>query len=370
MTTLSGDPTDYEFDIAVSFAGEERDFVEQVIRAVNADGDDDHSVRVFYDRENRYDSWGKDLIEYFSDVYMNRARYVVMFISSSYAQKEWTRLERRSSLVRALEQKSEYILPVRMDNTQLRELKGLLPSVAYLSADDEGSEGIAAAIRHKVGRAVATAPPAYRPRVAKTDREVQELIAVRPPAWEYLLWASALVMGRDALAEQRRDHDLGYGSFNGMRVTSSDELLSTMRGVLDDLNHAIDNLNKVLAPSAFRAAVGKPGEAGDPDRILHIGQRFMDIYGHMLRIAAELRGTSSAAAWTPVFETAAHLTDKPLEGIDSFLDELVPLMNALPAKLDAGENIEIQLTVTIHMDNDLAEQLVADVKNAIQRLPE
>ncbi|MFD6107435.1 TIR domain-containing protein [Nocardia salmonicida] len=359
---LSEDPADYEFDIAVSFAGEEREFVENVIAAVNAA--DTNDVRVFYDRENRYDSWGQNLVEYFTDVYLRRARFVIMFFSASYAEKEWTRLERRTSLERALEQKSEYILPVQMDSTEISSMRGLLQSTAYLNAEVEGVDGIASAIHHKIGRARAAAP-SYRPKIANTARELQELIAVRPPAWEYLVWASAIRQGVNALADLRRDHDLGYGTPSGRRVRDKTELMAAVSDVLDDLNQVVENANKIISGDAFQAAVGAPGVAGDLDRIIHVAQRFVDVYGGLIRIGTDLWGTSIRSEWAGVLDAAGHLTDMPLRGFDAFFEEMFPLVESLPTRLETGENIEINLVVRVHMDDDLGYRVVELLKEAV-----
>jgi TIR domain len=114
----------YEYDVCLTFAGENRDYVEMVARGLQAKG-----VRVFYDEDETTTLWGKNLVEYFDWVYRKASRYCVMFISEHYAKKPWTRHERRSALARALEEDEEYILPARFDDT---ELEGLPPTVGYL----------------------------------------------------------------------------------------------------------------------------------------------------------------------------------------------------------------------------------------------
>jgi hypothetical protein len=53
-----------------------------------------------------------------------------MFISKEYQTRKWTTHEARSAQARALEEKgNEYILPIRIDDT---ELEGLLPTVGYV----------------------------------------------------------------------------------------------------------------------------------------------------------------------------------------------------------------------------------------------
>ena len=141
MTGASEEPT-YEFDVAVSFAGEDRELVEEIVSRLK-----DAGVRVFYDTDYQAAMWGEDLVEYLDQVYRLKARYAIMFISRFYAEKMWTRHERRSALARALEQRSAYVLPVRLDSTAL---EGLRPTLGYLDARLVGPDGIVSATLAKL----------------------------------------------------------------------------------------------------------------------------------------------------------------------------------------------------------------------------
>ena len=72
----------YDYDIALSFAGENRDYVEEVAQTLKVYG-----VRVFYDKFEEHTLSGKNLIDYLQDIYKNKAKYTVMFISEYYAKK-------------------------------------------------------------------------------------------------------------------------------------------------------------------------------------------------------------------------------------------------------------------------------------------
>src|SRR5437660_12707179 len=84
------------WDVALSFAGAQRDYVGQVARALEARG-----VRCFYDADEQIGLWGKHLAEELPAIYGERAGVVVVFISAEYAARDWTRLERRAALDRA-----------------------------------------------------------------------------------------------------------------------------------------------------------------------------------------------------------------------------------------------------------------------------
>lgn len=114
-------------DVALSYASEQREYVEKVATFLK-----DSGVTVFYDRDETPTLWGKSLSEYLEDVYCQRARYCILFASADYARKMWTRHERRSALARAIGQEQEYILPVRFDDTPI---DGLNSTVRYLDAE-------------------------------------------------------------------------------------------------------------------------------------------------------------------------------------------------------------------------------------------
>jgi hypothetical protein len=114
-----------EFEIALSFAGEDRAYVDQVANLLR-----DSGVKVFYDIFEEATLWGKNLYDYLSDVYQNKALYTIMFISESYARKLWTNHERQAMQARAFQEHQEYILPARFDDTSI---PGVLPTVGYIS---------------------------------------------------------------------------------------------------------------------------------------------------------------------------------------------------------------------------------------------
>ena len=131
-----------KYDIALSFAGEDRAHAEALAERLKR-----QNIRVFYDRDVQAELWGKDLYEYFHDIYRDRATYCVMLVSEHYAQKLWTTHERKAAQERAFrEPGGEYILPVRLDDTTV---PGLRETIGYLHID-EGIERIATLLIEKV----------------------------------------------------------------------------------------------------------------------------------------------------------------------------------------------------------------------------
>ncbi len=138
-------PQNRDYHVALSFAGEQRGYVEEVARHLAARG-----IAVFYDGFEQAGLWGKDGAEAFHDVYAERAMYVAMFISKAYAAKAWTRYERQSAISRMLEEEGEYVLPIRFDETPI---PGLPKTIFFLRAEDYSPAELSMVIAKKLGKA-------------------------------------------------------------------------------------------------------------------------------------------------------------------------------------------------------------------------
>lgn len=127
--------SDAQYDVAVSFAGENRDLVEEIVRGLQ-----DAGALVFYDRDVRAELWGQDLVDSLWSTYRNKAFRTLMFVSAPYAMKAWPTHEMRAALAKLVAEPGEaYVLPVRLDDT---ELPGPLETIAYLDARDQSAEEI------------------------------------------------------------------------------------------------------------------------------------------------------------------------------------------------------------------------------------
>jgi len=132
----------FTYDVALSFAHDDRTLARDL-----ANGLADVGVRVFFDETQQGALLGADLFVTLHEVYSERSRYCVMLISKAYASRMWTIHERRAAQERTLRERgAEYILPVRIDSTELR---GLPTTIGYISASD-GVPQIVRAISSKL----------------------------------------------------------------------------------------------------------------------------------------------------------------------------------------------------------------------------
>lgn len=131
------------FAVGLSFASEQRSYVQDVALSLKEKG-----VTVFYDRFHEVDLWGCDLVDTLNDLYSERMSLVIVFVSKEYVEKDFTNVERRAALSKAITTRQKYVLPVRFDNAKL---PGLPSTIAYLNATDNSPEQLAVKICKVLG---------------------------------------------------------------------------------------------------------------------------------------------------------------------------------------------------------------------------
>ena len=161
-----------KYDVALSFAGEDRKYAKELADLLKT-----NSYSCFYDENEFANLWGKNLYDYLSSVYKDQARYCVMFLSKYYEQKLWTTHERQLAQARAFQENREYILPVRLDDT---EIPGIPPTVGYLDLRIITIEEVYEALVMKLSGTT--------PKTAATDRTTSSV--VEKGTTEYVLLVS------------------------------------------------------------------------------------------------------------------------------------------------------------------------------------
>jgi hypothetical protein len=142
MTRDHSDP--FEYDVALSFAGEDRAVAEEFANLLI-----NRNIKVLRDeyRGANAELWGKDLVDHLVNIYARKARYCVLFISQYYPLKKWTEAERMSTQQRALRDADEYILPIRLDDT---EVPGINETTGYRDLRQHPVESIVNLLEQKL----------------------------------------------------------------------------------------------------------------------------------------------------------------------------------------------------------------------------
>ena len=138
------------WDVALSFAGAQREYVERVAAALKARG-----VRCFYDADEQVRLWGRNLAEELPRIYAEESAAVVVFVSAEYAGAGWSRLERRAAFSRAVAEAGVYVLPARFDDSKL---PGLLDDVVSVDLRGRAPEQFADLVAARL-HGLAAGPP-------------------------------------------------------------------------------------------------------------------------------------------------------------------------------------------------------------------
>lgn len=281
-----------KYDVCLSFAGEDRDYVEEVARHLTELG-----VSRFYDTDEQADLWGKNLVEHLDQIYRKDSRFCVMFISEAYARKMWTKHERQAAFDRALVSDIEYVLPARFDDT---EIPALRVGTGYIDLNNRTPRELAAMIAEKVGAPV-SAPSA---------------------GWEYQLFSDTVAMNLRKLKDKQLSHEMGFAT--EVRALGTDtEVLDYYKMRTGAFDKILNGIADLLSPGKQQWAFGPGGRAGDSDRIRHLANQFTKSYENLLDWSADLRGTATPARFSALYAATAQLADQPLKEIEEFVAQLV-----------------------------------------------
>jgi|GEM_PF-4495610 len=137
-------PAEYEYPIAISYAKADRDVARGLAELLKG-----MKIGVWYDEYERADLLAKDLSMELSNVYERKAHYCVVIVSEAYVRSQWCKDELTSIRRRMAAQESEYLIQVRLDDS---ELPGVPASIKYLDYRhmDMALESIAETIFDKV----------------------------------------------------------------------------------------------------------------------------------------------------------------------------------------------------------------------------
>lgn len=73
----------YDYDVALSFAGENRNYAEELANKLRRKG-----VQVFYDNWNIASLWGENLYTFLGKTYRDNSLFCVTIISKKYCEKK------------------------------------------------------------------------------------------------------------------------------------------------------------------------------------------------------------------------------------------------------------------------------------------
>ncbi|MBN8561084.1 MAG: toll/interleukin-1 receptor domain-containing protein [Leptolyngbya sp. UWPOB_LEPTO1] len=133
------------YDVCLSYASDALEFVNSVASYLSENG-----IEVFFDRFLQNEIWGEDLYVLLEDVYRERSKYCLLFISDAYGERYWTNRELRSALERERRSSQPYILPVLLTDNRVN-IPGLeLSSRVWFKGHDIGAACLAQEVLNRL----------------------------------------------------------------------------------------------------------------------------------------------------------------------------------------------------------------------------
>jgi hypothetical protein len=177
------------WDIALSFAGEQREYVRQVAARLGERG-----LRVFYDAHEEPNLYGRPLRRSLQDVYGVESRVVIVFVSAEYGRSEYCRHELDVINERKFSQGDTFLLLwARFDDTRVDGLFGTMAYKDLRGVDAGAYADLVIATMDARGVLPPTAPASLRTRA---------VVLAAPDDVEWARWAavSAQEAGWPAIA--------------------------------------------------------------------------------------------------------------------------------------------------------------------------
>jgi len=159
----------------------------------------------------------------------------------------------------------------------------------------------------------------------KLSAKVQELsgntlkiVIEKPAMWEYLLLGEVLEQTVNQCAEIRHDLTYGFSFGNTIVKTGTNDIIDFMQTKSNGLLNIISNL-KILFDDAFPDALGAPGESGDADKIIYVGQKFGLFYEELLKWGLEFSMLYVDEEWIGLVNTISKMWESPASKIEQYV---------------------------------------------------
>ncbi len=138
------DVTKHKFDVSLSFPGEIRRDVEDIVAELESEiGPDAY----FYDNNYKAQLARPNLDTLLQDIYKNRSKLIVVFLCQKYQEKEWCGIEFRAIKEIIMERMNEKIMFIKMDDGRV---DGVFKTDGYINGKTHNPKQIVKFIKERI----------------------------------------------------------------------------------------------------------------------------------------------------------------------------------------------------------------------------
>jgi hypothetical protein len=138
--------SEIRFKVAMSFPGEQRAYVAEVVNALRPSLGAD---AIFYDHDYQAQLARPNLDTLLQDIYRNQSELIVVFLCAEYSKKQWCGLELRAVRDIIKSKEDDRIMLVRFDDTPV---DGVFSIDGYIDARSFGAQDVARFITDRLAQ--------------------------------------------------------------------------------------------------------------------------------------------------------------------------------------------------------------------------
>lgn len=135
--------SEYVYDVGISYASEDEEYVGRVIRLLK----EIYNINVFFAPLEQRKMIGEDLLVYLNRVYKDECQYVAVFVSDNYLLKDYPRQEASIIKLRQLTENYRFIIPIVFGDARLDWLS---KDIDYMKGDKCAESEVAYYISEKI----------------------------------------------------------------------------------------------------------------------------------------------------------------------------------------------------------------------------
>lgn len=156
------------------------------------------------------------------------------------------------------------------------------------------------------------------PKLQKQTGKTLKIIIEKPPGWEYLLLGEILEQRINEYEEIKRDLVYGFSFGNIRKLSELNDIFDFISSKTEKMLQLMGNFN-VLFEKAIPDAIGAPGEPGDEEKLIYVGERFGSAYESLLKWGMEFKNLSVNEEWIGLINSISQLWVSPVTDINEYI---------------------------------------------------
>jgi hypothetical protein len=198
--------------------------------------------------------------------------------------------------------------------------------------------------------------------IPASREQVSELVATRPPFWEFLLFAG--VLWREMQRVEPKWLDYTRGILQAGPLLTDTEALALVSTILRSgqacIHDLVDNFE-----SAAQEAFGAPGSPGDPIKIENLGVWVIARFNELVDLATAVRRARTGDIVARLLDPAGAVSDQQIRQLHIWVDRVVKDVSRLPEAASQPGHGRLSLDLSLTLGDD---ESAARLNSALEHL--